>query len=731
MRLTPETDRDRLRGHVSDGSLRTTLRQSTARRRRLQRNARIRSTIWNLSVEIDPTGPPARITWNDVEPNSVDQEPNSVDEDPILSEAEPNLDVGESSPDISESSLADEESPIDEPEPTQNGGQPTLTLSGATVAQPITEYAPREWDLLIQKARSIHEVGHLNFSDHADFNDRISAVADIDRAVAAHIWNAFEDGAIETQIRGRWPNYGTMLTHVRANFAASDPPGIYDTASGGFVFPLAHAIVSAIQDITVFESGVSERLLEPAAEAYHFASESDRELFETELAEHLRTTIAAIMTEPTARSRNQLVFDFLEVAMPVLGKATADGRAQMAARTGNFWGMPDDAHLGESGRARRDATELDCTSFEPVKTIPSLQPDHDEILSGTKNPTASDTQGSTHSVTGTTQSDKCSMHSTGVSNSVGKHPPDDAETGTEFDDEAGGHRNIDPVISSVLGAEIREQASETKAATDEQVLELERLTDAIAAVGDDLQSEGVVIPEEDLAPDETTYRAARDDSERLARLLRNRFQKQRKRSLDRNLRRGRLDPSALHRSATDGKRLKMQRESPDETDYHCLFVIDRSGSMAGDTVSIAEQAMGTLVFALESVDVNVAVMELYDRHCQLAKPFSKSATAVAGQLFNGRAQGGTPLSDTLQIAREQLKHEQGKRFLFVITDGSPSDPQRYMEALRRFTFPVVGINLSGTDPAGREQFHREVTVDPETVEIRTALRQLIQEVLFE
>ena len=40
-------------------------------------------------------------------------------------------------------------------------------------------------------------------------------------------------------------------------------------------------------------------------------------------------------------------------------------------------------------------------------------------------------------------------------------------------------------------------------------------------------------------------------------------------------------------------------------------------------------------------------------------------------------------------------------------------------------------NLTTEEAAGESEFHRQVTVPPETEQLRRALRQLVQEVLFE
>ncbi|MEA5387015.1 hypothetical protein VB773_13690 [Haloarculaceae archaeon H-GB2-1] len=298
MRITADTDAESLAAHVGADTHRARLRQSEARRQRLQRNARIRSGNWDLEVTIESDAPPAAIV------------------------------------------------------PTADGA-PELVVSGREVPQPATDYDDREWDLLVQKALTMHEVGHLRYSDHDDFARRLDEVPDAARGVASQVWNAFEDGAVETAIQDRWPNYRTLLRQLRANLLDEAGPGIPDPRRGGYVFPLAHAIVCGVLDATSYDSGTYERLLDPDDETMHFVDEADRSLFEDEIRDRLEEAVTDVMTEPNAVERNRLVFEFLEAVLPVVDDARADGKAQMAARRGNAWGCPTTRRSATAAKPNR------------------------------------------------------------------------------------------------------------------------------------------------------------------------------------------------------------------------------------------------------------------------------------------------------------------------------------------------------------------------------------------
>ncbi len=630
MRLTASTDSDAVAAHVIGGDRRAALRTAEERSDRLQRNARIRTGRWDLELGIETDHPPATIERSESDHRVV--------------------------------------------------------VSGDHVPQPVTDYPPREWDLLVQKVWVMHEVGHLRYSALGDLDDRLEGVPDGWRGVAGRIWNAFEDGVIEAATRDRWPNYGRWFAQVRANLLAARGPGISDP-NGGTVYPMVDAIVIGVLDGMVYDSGRYARLLDPADDGHHFHCDADRERFESQIRDTVAGTVEEVWSIPDPRERNRRTVDFTQAVRPAIEGARADGRAQIEADLGDAWGMPDD------GMATRGSV---ATDPDPISLLQSGhgQP---EIESGV--------------------GDRESGH-------------DAYESGDRDLPTAGDAADTDPDLEAVLTEAVEDQERAVTADQDEAVQNLQEFQEAVAAAEGDLESQGVVIPTDDPEPDEDTVAAALADGERLAKVLRNRFQKRRRRQLDRNLRRGRLDPAALHRHALGETRLKLRRETPDDVDYRCLFVLDRSGSMRPH-IRVAERAMGMLVVALESVDVEVDVLELLDKEVRLAKPADREAGRAAGRLFHGQATGGTPLTDTLHIARERLKREQGRRFLFVVTDGLPADPDRYREALDRFPVPVVGVNLNTDRAAGTREFHRQVTVEPETDQLRRALRQLVQEVLFE
>ena len=565
---------------------------------------------------------------------------------------------------------------------------PEIVVSGDRVPQPVTEYDEAAWHLLVQRVRVAHVLGHLQYSEPADLGVRLEAVESGFQPVARTIWNALEDLAVEAALGERWPNYGAWFDAVRTNLLAGTGPGIQDPA-GGIVYPVVHAAVLAIVAGRAVETDTLAQLLDPAVEAHHFHSRADRRLFVSSVFPHVAAAADRVTDLAEASARNQLALDCHRSIEPAVTRAEADGRGQIAARR-DCWGMPDDSRNGapadSSDRLERDRAAQDAVPIAPIGA------------DGTPDSSAGD--------------------------DPTEEPAAAAEPGEST---APSEPSIEAQMGQDLAAERDAGASGT---VEERVETVEHFQAAVAAAETDLETDGVVVPTDDPTPHEPTARAAREDGTRLARTLRNRFQKERKRSIRRTRRRGRLDPAAIHRAPLGDRRVKQRRERPDETAHRCLFVLDRSGSMR-QHVRVAERAMGMLAVALEAVDVDVSVLELLDKAVRVAKSSERTVERAAGRLYHGDAGGGTPLTDTLHVARESLKPAAGSPFVVVVTDGRPADPERYREALHRFTVPVLGVNLTTEAAAGESEFHRQVTVPPETEDLRRALRQLVQEVLFE
>jgi uncharacterized protein YegL len=230
----------------------------------------------------------------------------------------------------------------------------------------------------------------------------------------------------------------------------------------------------------------------------------------------------------------------------------------------------------------------------------------------------------------------------------------------------------------------------------------------------------------------------RKDSNQLKRILEQRLQQERRSTQRRGQRRGQLDTRSLNRLARDDPRVFRQEEDPDEKDYSFVFVLDRSGSM-GSEIEAAERALVTLARALEEIDIEVSIIDMYQSSARLAKPFGVQTENVLDRLMTGSTGGSTPLSEVLRLARERIQGGEGNPAMIVLTDGEPNDKETYLEELQQTNFPVVGVYLA-VNASSRNQVaqrfddsqrlydrRRIVTSDSD---LATDLRGLCREIMF-
>lgn len=660
MHITPKTSKDDIRSNWGASIDREAIRTGSSRRGRLQRLARLRSRDYDTVLSVDPEHPTAH----------VDMEPDSA---------------------------------------------PEIVVTGREVDQPITTYSPEAWDWLVHKAMTIHEVGHVKYTDHTDFMARLDDVDSAIKGTVKQIWNALEDGAIEMQIRRRWPNYSVPLLHMRANLFADNTPGIPDPEKGGYVVPVAHATFTGALDLATYNSGVYARLLDDSDPEYHFASERDRELYKRNIAPLLAALVPKVLSEPVGARRNKLIFEFIEDIAEYIDRADADGQAQMNRDEQNSAGMPDDASEGTTGGAESDADALDSEAGDQTAQRISdiVGPD------GAGDETAEDAPVAPVDPDGTLA------------------PEDEMDAANDATDGSEGDEATDPVqtdetIEQEYSDDVADQRMEQSGATGSMLEELDRLSGMLAG-GDQLEEDRLVVPEDRGDGDRDRYNRYKTNSARFETHLRNRLQKERKSKTRRGTRRGRFtgQGDAMMRVKTGQKGVKQRTEKPDEKDYAFLIITDRSGSMRGDKIIEAEETTNTVGNALEAVGADVMTMDLLSSKATVTKPFGVEFDQRVDHTCNATTGGGTPLAQCIRLGRERLNQypTSAQKAMLVVTDGQPAKAAEYGQELDACTMPVIGVQLTDGSGAGEEFYHRYVTAQPGSGELQSKIQELVQEAM--
>ncbi|ERH14022.1 MAG: hypothetical protein J07HB67_00276, partial [halophilic archaeon J07HB67] len=183
---------------------------------------------------------------------------------------------------------------------TDHGDAPEITVTTRGFDQPVTALRRPVFDLAIQEALVIHEIGHLRYTDIEGFQKSLAAVDPDRRRSFARIWNTLEDGAVERQLRARYA-VATELDVLNANLLHT-PSG--NTRRLG----LLEAVLCAIADTAVYDSGRLRRL-RGGDRSLRMASLRAKRAFER-LLPSLRETVRAVLTEPDPNARNERIWSF-------------------------------------------------------------------------------------------------------------------------------------------------------------------------------------------------------------------------------------------------------------------------------------------------------------------------------------------------------------------------------------------------------------------------------------
>jgi len=192
---------------------------------------------------------------------------------------------------------------------------------------------------------------------------------------------------------------------------------------------------------------------------------------------------------------------------------------------------------------------------------------------------------------------------------------------------------------------------------------------------------------------------------------------------------GHLDTRALHRTERGDARVFQRMVFPNQKDYSCVIVLDRSGSMS-DRIEMAEIAATALAVALHELGVNVTVLGMPGEP-MLDMPFDSDPKQFRETLLSNHTGGGTPLGETLALARERVRGKDGYPFAIVVTDGKAGDKDRYFDELTRTRFPVLGVYIDESGEYAKEvknYFDRVAITDPSG--LGRQLKRMVEGILF-
>lgn len=417
------------------------------------------------------------------------------------------------------------------------------------------------------------------------------------------------------------------------------------------------AIEPILMDWAKYDTERADALLDPDDAEYVFHSEEDRQRVK-ELLPTLRDLIRDVVTEPSGAERVRITYEYFRDLEEEVEDA---GEMNMGSDLlmNLMQNFPDDGNI------------YFVTPGEPPEDAEALEPDEDDVVIM-------------------------------------------LEPGELSGEEEGGEEGegVEARVEQQYGEQVEADEEEDALADD-----AEEWQKACEETGNNLR----VVDDEDRAVHmETWDRAMRYGKKYKKRLMRA-LQKERQSERQSNQRAGRPDVQALWKLGYGNGRVFESQSKPDEKDYKVALLLDRSGSMGGEShadwiIGEAEATTIGLAWALEELGADTCVVSVHQGRPTLEKPFGDSVEDYRHVLASNESYGGTPLTEALELIEARLRGTQGQSLAFAVTDGIPDSKHTYEEALDKCTFPVVGAYFQMNEPDVsdvRGLYHRITSADKE------------------
>lgn len=536
-----------------------------------------------------------------------------------------------------------------------------ITVTSRKFEQGDTDLPEKYHDYLIQKGMTIHEVGHILYSDYPEFKKHLekekkSGGGEAYTQMFQNFFNIIEDGAIEWYLSKNM-RVEEELVCLRSSIHENNKVGKEHTVEGGndfvYHYPFFHAVQVAALNIAVYDNGELLNLLDENNEQYKFAprgNEMDRERFEDKVLPLLQKEIPPILTTSDGAERVRQVYELWEKIKQHIQQSTSPGSLDMQDGNDSYApGVPE--NIGEEhGESQREAN---------VESPPG---DSEENAAGNEGG--------------------------GEEKSPSQTPGEEKASKVKGD----GDSDIEEKGEKGVVSEAKEDVGDVS----------EEVEEIISALGaGDGKNEIFIADPGDV--NQETKQKAENHGEHMRRIFKRRLKQLEKDKVKRNQMGGNLDSRSMIGAEMGKSRVYKRVKKGDEKDYQCIIVVDRSGSMKGKVEDV-EIAVGSLAYGLEAVGVDTCVLDTHKDKTALSKPFGAEVDRFDGELFSGRVGGGTPLRHTIQFANQRIGGGRGKvPFMIVITDGKPKKRNKVIENIKSANYKVLGLYLTDSETGVEDQ----------------------------
>lgn len=221
----------------------------------------------------------------------------------------------------------------------------------------------------------------------------------------------------------------------------------------------------------------------------------------------------------------------------------------------------------------------------------------------------------------------------------------------------------------------------------------------------------------------------------IAGIFRDRFRQKQKSEIKRGQTEGRFDGRAMIDADRGSRRVKKRIEEGDDLDYEAYFVLDRSASMRGKDVKRAQEAVVTLMVAMEDCGIDTELVDFKGENVTVVKTASRDVRPETSKIFTDGAGSGTPLDKIAEMMEGRISGTSGNPFLVFVTDVEVTGKtkSRYMETVEEMDWPVLAVTIGDdaniTDEEGNRLYNYAVRAEDSSV-IKQRLEDLARNVIL-
>ena len=517
-------------------------------------------------------------------------------------------------------------------------GDTLIVIPAEEMPQKATDLDGDIWDLLCQKTQTYHELGHHLYTDWPSFEHHKNNLVEMNYESAFKHMWNVLEDAAIERILSQRFDIDRDLTVKNANIIEADPIDAPIDMFGAIM-------------ITVMEYkhpvGNLARLLDDGNDDFVFDSDIE-DTFREDVLPEVTERAEAIKSENDPVERTKMIWELWdEVVFPHLPDIPH---------------LPDDLMMMVGQMVEPDSDLTEGVSF----TMPLPDDLESEVDEQIESPDEYESP---------------------------QNPDELSELEEEYEEDMSKANSNDDDKDDEMEEEIESYQEAVDELSEEQSdfdpeLWLPGAYDLIISMGDKSAEE--------------MQMAAEKASRKLASELRQNLRQERRNGVTTGQRSGKIDQNRVHLSQRGETRLFKRIDKPDEKDYSCVILLDRSGSMTdfGRNIKPVIEGVGALAYAMEEVGIDVSVMSLLDDRPAVEVPFAGSVDQYGKYLFHESTAGRTPIAQALAMVRKQVeKRSNTHPFVVVVTDGEADDEPAYHEELEKCNFPVVGVSVgSGSTP---------------------------------